>query len=126
MHVCVNMYMTYHLMNIAFSLLVVLQMVNYRMVQDHLMPGKVCSNVDCHCSVSCYHCTGPSSGMLQLIQEIRAKVGREEDAEDYEALERIVQSNNFSNLMEVSCSIHKATHDDDDVIADVYINEATH
>ena len=30
--------------------------------------------------------------MLQLIEEIRVKVGREEDAEDYEALERIVQS----------------------------------
>lgn len=64
--------------------------------------------------------------MLQLIEEIRAKVGREEDAEDYEALERIVQSNNFSNLMEVSCRYHEATHNDDVIIADVYINETTH
>ena len=61
--------------------------------------------------------------MLQLIEEIRAKVGREEDAEDYEALERIVQSNNFSNLMEVSSSYHEAMCDD--VIADVYNDETT-
>lgn len=40
--------------------------------------------------------------MLQLIQEIKAKVGKEEDGEDYEALERVVQSNNFNSLMEVS------------------------
>ena len=40
--------------------------------------------------------------MLKLIQEIKSKVGKEEDAEDYEALERIIQSNNFNNLMEVS------------------------
>ena len=62
--------------------------------------------------------------MLQLIEQIRAKVGREEDAEDYEALERIVQSNNFSNLMEVSSSYHEATCDDN-VIADVYNDETT-
>ena len=49
----------------------------------------------------CNTITGPSVGMLQLIHEVKAKVGKEEDAEDYEALERIIQSNNFKNLMEV-------------------------
>lgn len=48
----------------------------------------------------CRH-AGASVSMLQLIQGIKAKVGKEEDAEDYEALERIIQSSNFSNLMEV-------------------------
>ena len=47
--------------------------------------------------------TGGSVDMLQLIQEIKNKVGREEDAEDYEALEKIIRSANFKNLMEVSC-----------------------
>jgi len=42
------------------------------------------------------------SSMLQLIREVSAKVGKEEDAEDYKALERIIQSNNFKNVMEVS------------------------
>ena len=42
-----------------------------------------------------------STNMLQLIQEVQAKVGKEEDGEDYEALERIMQSSNFKNLMEV-------------------------
>ena len=58
--------------------------------------------------MSCSRCAGPSAGMPQLIEEIRAKVG---DAEVYEALERIVyvQSNNFSNLTEVSSSYHEAT-----------------
>lgn len=41
-------------------------------------------------------------GISQLIEKIKAKVGKREDAEDYEALERIIQSNNFKNLMEVS------------------------
>jgi len=40
--------------------------------------------------------------MLQLIREVSGKVGKEEDAEDYKALERIIQSNNFKNVMEVS------------------------
>ena len=40
--------------------------------------------------------------MLQLIQDIKAKVGKEEDSDDYEALERIMRSNNFNNLMKVS------------------------
>ena len=43
--------------------------------------------------------------MLQLMEEIKDKVGREEDTEDYEALERIIQSENFNNLMEVSTAI---------------------
>lgn len=45
--------------------------------------------------------TGPSVGILQLIHEVKSKVGKEEDSEDYEALERIIRSNNFKNLMEV-------------------------
>ena len=49
--------------------------------------------------------TGASVSMLQLIQEVKAKVGKEEDGEDYEALERIIQSNNFNNLMKVSVVI---------------------
>ena len=49
--------------------------------------------------------TGASVSMLQLIQEVKAKVGKEEDGEDYEALERIMRSNNFNNLMKVSVVI---------------------
>ena len=43
--------------------------------------------------------------MLQLMEEIKDKVGREEDAEDYKALERIIKSPNFNNLMEVNIAI---------------------
>lgn len=49
--------------------------------------------------------TGASVSMLQLIQEVKAKVGKEEDGEDYEALERIMRSNNFNDLMKVSVVI---------------------
>jgi len=48
------------------------------------------------------------SGMLQLIREVSAKVGKEEDAEDYKALERIIQSNNFKNVMEVGSCVQSA------------------
>ena len=67
------------------------------------MPVKVCSNLNYYYTVlpcCCY--AGESVSVLQLIQEIKAKVGKEEDGEDYEALERVVQSNNFNSLMEVS------------------------
>ena len=112
------------------SLVAPVSMVNCLMVQNLLakMPVKVCSDELLLCCYKC-HYVGASVSMLQLIQEVKVKVGKDEDSEDYEALERILRSHNFSNLMQVSVkSCYQLVTCDVCVcvlLSDVQVNETT-